>query len=130
MVRINSFSMTYTMQTVNLDIVWQEGIILHERTEVYEVVTRHVIGEGATDIASATLDFVAYPSSDAPSLSWSQTGSVLDDDPADWIIPIQPGQEGGTYTTSSNGIFEIHWRFRVTSEFPEQENVGFRVSYY
>ena len=128
MVRINSFSMTYTMQTVNLDIVWAEEMILHERTDVYEVVTRHVIGEGASDISSASLDFIAYPSSDAPTLSWSQTGTVLDDDPADWIIPIQPGQEGGTYTTNSNGIFEIHWRFRVTSEFPEQDNVGFRVS--
>ena len=30
----------------------------------------------------------------------------MDDDPADWIIPIQPGQEGGTYTTNNNGIFE------------------------
>ena len=128
LVKINSFELTYTMQTVNLDIIWDEGMVLHERSQAYEVVTRHVIGEGATGISGATLDFVASPNSDSPSLTWSETGTLMDDDPADWIIPIQPGQEGGTYTTNNNGIFEIHWRFRVTSEFPEQNNVGFRVT--
>lgn len=128
LVKINSFELTYTMQTVNLDIIWEDGMVLHERSQAYEVVTRHVIGEGATGISGATLDFVASPNSDSPSLTWSETGTLMDDDPADWIIPIQPGQEGGTYTTNNNGIFEIHWRFRVTSEFPEQNNVGFRVT--
>ena len=128
LVKINSFQLTYTMQTVNLDIIWDQGMILHERSKSYEVITRHVIGEGATGISSATLDFVASPSSDSPSLTWSETGTLMDDDPEDWIIPIQPGQEGGTYTTNNNGIFEIHWKFRVTSEFPEQDNVGFRVT--
>ena len=130
LVKINSFELSYTMQTVNLDIIWDQGMVLHERSQAYEVVTRHVIGEGASGITDATLDFVASPSSESPSLTWSQTGTLMDDDPADWIIPIQPGQEGGTYTTNNNGIFEIHWRFRVTSEFPENNNnnVGFRVT--
>ena len=128
LVKINSFELTYTMQTVNLDIIWDEGMVLHERSKSYEVITRHVIGEGATGISSATLDFVASPSSNSPSLTWSETGTLIDDDPEDWIIPIQPGQEGGTYTINNNGIFEIHWKFRVTSEFAEQDNVGFRVT--
>ena len=68
---------------------------IHERSKSYEVVTRHVIGEGAAGISSATLDFVASPSSNSPSLTWSETGTLMDDDPEDWIIPIQPGQEGG-----------------------------------
>ena len=52
---IESFQITYVMQTVNLDISIPEGEILHERITPYEVVTRHVIGEDATSMVSAEL---------------------------------------------------------------------------
>lgn len=123
-VEINSFSITYTMQTVNLNISWDEGMTLHETVDSYEVVTRHVIGENAGGIASANLDFLASPANDAPSLTWNSDGTLVDDDPEDWIIPDQ----AATWTNNSNGIFEIHWAFRITSNFAEQNNVGFRVS--
>ncbi|MBT4058847.1 MAG: hypothetical protein HOE69_00865 [Euryarchaeota archaeon] len=121
---INFFEITYTMQTVNLNISWDEEMVLHETIDTYEVITRHVIGESAGGIASANLDFLAYPSSDTPSLTWNSDGTLVDDDPEDWIIP----DAGATWTNNSNGIMEIHWAFRVTSNFQEQENVGFRVS--
>ena len=44
---LQSFSVTYTINTVNLDINIPEGEILHERTEPYEVITRHIVGDGA-----------------------------------------------------------------------------------
>ncbi len=124
LVSITSFSIEYVMQTVNLDMNWENGMVLHERTDAYEVITRHVIGENAQTIQTATLDFYAAPSSDSPSLVWNHDGSLVDDDPEDWIVP----DAGATWTNDSNGIFEIHWVFRVTNEFPEQENIGFRVS--
>ncbi len=121
---INSFSITYTMQTVNLDINWDENMVLHETIDTYEVVTRHVIGEDASGISTATLDFLAYPASETPALTWNSDGTLVDDDPEDWIIP----DASATWTNNSNGILEIHWAFRVTSNFNEQDNVGFRVS--
>ncbi len=121
---INSFSITYVMQTVNLDISWDETMVLHETIDTYEVVTRHVIGEDAGGISTATLDFLAYPASETPSLTWNSDGTLIDDDPEDWIIP----DASATWTNNSNGILEIHWAFRVTSNFIEQDNVGFRVS--
>lgn len=121
---INSFSITYTMQTVNLDINWDENMVLHETIDTYEVVTRHVIGEDAGGISTATLDFLAYPASETPALTWNSDGTLVDDDPEDWIIP----DASATWTNNSNGILEIHWAFRVTSNFNEQDNVGFRVS--
>ena len=123
-VEINSFSITYTMQTVNLNISWDEDMVLHETIDNYEVVTRHVIGEDATTISSANLDFLAQPSSDAPILTWNSDGTLVDDDPEDWIVP----DAAATWVNNSNGILEIHWAFRVTSNFKEQNNVGFRVS--
>ena len=51
---ITSFEVTYTMQTVNLDLVIPEDEILHERITPYEVVSRHVIGEAANSMVSAT----------------------------------------------------------------------------
>jgi hypothetical protein len=123
-VTIDSFSITYTMQTVNLDISWDEGIVLHETIDTYEVVTRHVIGENAIEISQAQLTFIAQPSSGAPSLTWLNDGTLVDDDPDDWITP----NAASTWANNSNGILEIHWAFSVTSEFPEQNNVGFRVS--
>ena len=123
-VEVRSMSIEYTMVTVNLDINYDETMVLHERGESYEVVTRHVIGDNALSITDAELTFLATPNSDAPKLSWSADGTLVDDDPEDWIIPDQ----GSTWTNLSNGIFEIHWMFRVTDDFPEQNNVGWRVS--
>ena len=57
---LERFSVTYTINTVNLDISIPEGEILHERNEPYEVVTRHIVGDGANNyIQSATLGFMA-----------------------------------------------------------------------
>jgi hypothetical protein len=123
-VEIKSMNVEYTMATVNLDINYDESMILHERSESYEIVTRHVIGDNALAITDAELTFLASPSGDAPKLSWAEDGTLVDDDPEDWIIPDQ----GGTWTNLSNGIFEIHWMFRVTDDFPEQNNVGWRVT--
>tara|TARA_B100001750_G_scaffold111235_1_gene87863 strand:- start:340 stop:5337 length:4998 start_codon:yes stop_codon:yes gene_type:complete len=121
---INNFQITYTMQTVNLNISWDEDMVLHETMDSYQVITRHVIGENANTISSATLEFIASPSSEAPSLTWNSDGTVLDDDPEDWIIP----DSSLTTSNNSNGIMEIHWAFKVTSHFVEQNNVGFKVS--
>ena len=112
------------MVTVNLDINFDENMVLHERSDPYEIVTRHVIGDEALSITNAELTFLASPNADAPKLSWAQDGTLVDDDPEDWIIPDQ----SATWTNLSNGIFEIHWMFRVTDDFPEQNNVGWRVS--
>jgi len=122
--KITSMTIEYTMATVNLDINYDETMILHERSQSYEIVTRHVIGDNAASITDAELMFIASPNSYAPKLSWADDGTLVDDDPEDWIIPDQ----GGTWTNLSNGIFEIHWMFRVTDDFPEQDNVGWRVS--
>jgi hypothetical protein len=120
---IKSMRIEYNMVTVNLDLQYDETMVLHERGESYEIVTRHVIGDQALSITNAQLTFIAYPNGDAPGLSWADDGTLVDDDPEDWIIPDQ----SGTWTNLSNGIFEIHWRFRITDDFPEQNNVGFRV---
>ena len=95
------------MQTVNLNISWDEDMVLHETMDSYQVITRHVIGENANTISSATLEFIASPSSEAPSLTWNSDGTVLDDDPEDWIIP----DSSLTTSNNSNGIMEIHWAF-------------------
>ena len=108
------------MQTVNLDINWDENMVLHETIDTYEVVTRHVIGEDAGGISTATLDFLAYPASETPALTWNSDGTLVDDDPEDWIIP----DASATWTNNSNGILEIHWAFRVTSNFNEQDKHG------
>jgi hypothetical protein len=123
-VSIDSFSISYTMQTVNLDINWDEDMVLHETIDTYEVVTRHVIGENAFEISQAQLTLLAQPNSGAPVLTWQSDGTLVDDDPDDWIVP----DAAATWVNNSNGILEIHWAFSVTSEFPEQDNVGFRVS--
>ena len=123
-VEIKSIRVEYTMVTVNLDINFDENMVLHERGEAYEIVTRHVIGDQALSITNAELTFLASPNSDAPKLSWAEDGTLVDDDPEDWIIPDQ----SATWTNLSNGIFEIHWMFRVTDDFPEQNNVGWRIS--
>ena len=123
MLTLESFQITYIMQTVNLDISIPEGEILHERTTPYEVVTRHIIGESATSMVSAELELRTNSMANNPILSW-QYGDVF---PA----PNDPGQyvvmDSNSYSVESNGILEIHWMFYVTSEFPDQSNVRFRT---
>ena len=121
-VTIERFSVTYSINTVNLDIMIPENEILHERAEPYEIVTRHIVGDGANNyIQSATLSFLAQPSSSAPTLEW-QDGDIFPspNDPDDWIEI-----DSSSWSSLNNGILEIHWRFTVTSEFPDQENVRF-----
>ena len=124
-VTLERFSVTYSINTVNLDITIPEGEILHERTEPYEVVTRHIVGDGATNyIQSAELQFIATPAASAPILEW-QDGDIFPspNDPEDWIEIDQ-----SSWSVENNGILEIHWKFYVTSNFPDQDNVRFRTS--
>ena len=120
---LESFAITYTMNTVNLDINIPEGEILHERLAPYEVVTRHIIGEDASLMAEATLTLVTNSIAKNPTLYW-QNGDIFPEpnDPEDYIeLDIS------SWSTESNGILEIHWIFHVTSEFPDQSNVRFRT---
>ena len=101
---LERFSVTYSINTVNLDINIPEGEILHERTEPYEVVTRHIVGDGANNyIQSATLSFLASPSSSAPTLEW-QDGDIFPspNDPDDWVEIDQ-----SSWSVLNNGILEI-----------------------
>jgi len=121
-VELERFSVTYSINTVNLDINIPNGEILHERNEPYEVVTRHIVGDGATNyIQSATLSFLASPASSAPTLEW-QDGDIFPspNDPDDWIEIDQ-----SSWSSLNNGILEIHWLFHIKSNFPDQENVRF-----
>ena len=119
---LKSFSVTYKIKTVNLDITIPTGEILHERSEPYEVVTRHIIGDGTNNyITEAKLSFGASPASSAPTLEW-QYGDIFPspNDPDDWIE-----LDSSSWSSESNGILEIHWKFFVTSNFPDQDNVRF-----
>ena len=121
---LDRFSVTYKVNTVNLDITIPVGEILHERTEPYEVVTRHIVGDGTNNyIQQAELKFKASPQSSAPILEW-QDGDIFPspNDPEDWIE-----MDASSWSTQSNGILEIHWLFHVTSNFPDQNNVRFQT---
>ena len=120
---LDSFSVTYTMQTVNLDISIPVGEILHERVEPYEVVTRHVIGEAATSMTSATLTLMTNSMAKNPTMTW-QNGDVFPapNDPENYIEI-----DGSSWSVESNGILEVHWIFHVTSEFPDQAEVKFKT---
>ena len=122
---LERFSVTYKINTVNLDISIPDGEILHERNEPYEVVTRHIVGDGANNyIQSATLSFLASPASSAPTLEW-QDGDIFPspNDPDDWVDIDQ-----SSWSVLNNGILEIHWLFYVTSNFPDQQNVRFSTN--
>ena len=98
---------------------------MHERNEPYEVVTRHIVGDGANNyIQSATLSFLASPASSAPTLEW-QDGDIFPspNDPDDWVDIDQ-----SSWSVLNNGILEIHWLFYVTSNFPDQQNVRFSTN--
>ena len=120
---LESFAITYTMNTVNLDIDIPEGEVLHERLRPYEVVTRHIIGEDASSMTEATLTLVTNSIAKNPTLYW-QNGEVFPEpnDPEDYIE-----LDASSWSSESNGILEIHWIFHVTSEFPDQSNVRFRT---
>lgn len=118
---LDQFSITYIMRTVNLDIEITEGGILHQRLEPYEVVTRHVIGDDASDMLRASLTFMTQIGSN-PILEW-ENGDVfpLPNDP-DNYIELDPS----SWSSEVNGILEIHWRFSVNIDFPEQSEVRFK----
>ena len=120
---LESFAITYTMNTVNLNIDIPEGEILHERLVPYEVVTRHIIGEDASSMAEATLTLVTNSLAKNPTLFW-RNGDVFPEpnDPED-LIEL----DANSWSSESNGILEIHWIFHVTSEFTDQSNVRFRT---
>ena len=120
---LDSFSITYIMQTVNLDITIPEGEVLHERVEPYEVVTRHVIGESATSMTSATLKLLTNSMAKNPTMTW-ENGDVFPEpnDPEDFIEI-----DASSWSVENNGILEIHWIFHVTSEFPDQPEVKFKT---
>jgi len=120
---LTSFSVTYTIQTVNLEINIPEGEILHERTEPYEVITRHIVGESATKIREATLTLMTSSTASNPTLFW-QDGDVFPspNDPDGYIV-----MDGNSYSILNNSILEVHWLFRVTSDFPDQNNVRFKT---
>ena len=120
---LESFAVTYIMNTVNLEIDIPEGEILHERLEPYEVVTRHVIGEDASTMTEATLTLMTNSISKNPTMYW-QNGDIFPtpNDPEDYIE-----LDASSWSTQSNGILEIHWIFYVTSEFPDQSNVRFKT---
>jgi len=121
---IESFSVTYIMQTVNLAIDVNGSEILHERNEAYTVTTRHVIGEDASGIAEASLRFLASPAGSAPTLTWMfGDAAPTENDPESWIS-VDPSSTW----TENNGILEIEWKFKVTSNMPEQNNVRFRTN--
>ena len=122
---LDSFSITYTMQTVNLDISIPVGEVLHERVEPYEVVTRHVIGEDATSMTSASLTLLTNSMAKNPTMTW-QNGDVFPapNDPEGYIE-----LDGSSWSVESDTIYgltlEIHWIFHVTSDFPDQAEVKF-----
>ena len=120
---LQSFSITYTVNTINLDIQIPVGEVLHERLQPYEVVTRHIIGEDASSMSEATLTLQTNSIAKNPTMTW-QNGDVFPDpnDPEDYIE-----MDASSWSAENNGILEIHWIFHVTSEFPDQSNVRFKT---
>ncbi len=119
-----SFSLTYTMQTVNLAIQVPEGEVLHARMEPYEIVTRHIIGESANGLQEATLTLLTTSAAANPTMTWNPGDSFPDpNDPEDYI-EVDPS----SYSVLNNGILDIHWRFTVTPYMPDMESVGFRTN--
>jgi hypothetical protein len=118
---LDQFSITYIMRTVNLDMEFDENEILHQRLEPYEVVTRHVIGDDATGMLRASLTFLTQVGSN-PVLEW-ENGDIfpLPNDPDNYIE-----LDSSSWSSQINGILEIHWRFSVNIDFPEQSEVRFK----
>ena len=120
---LESFSITYTVNTINLDIQIPAGEVLHERLLPYEIVTRHIIGEDATSMSEATLTLQTNSIAKNPILTW-QNGDVFPspNDPEDYIE-----LDASSWSAENNGILEIHWIFHVTAEFPDQTGVRFKT---
>ena len=120
---LESFSITYTVNTINLDIQIPVGEVLHERLQPYEVVTRHIIGEDATSMSEATLTLQTNSIAKNPTMTW-QNGDVFPspNDPEDYIE-----MDASSWSVENNGILEIHWIFHVTAEFPDQTGVRFKT---
>ena len=120
---LESFSITYTVNTINLDIQIPVGEVLHERLQPYEVVTRHIIGEDATSMSEATLTLQTNSIAKNPTMTW-QNGDVFPspNDPEDYIE-----MDASSWSMENNGILEIHWIFHVTAEFPDQTGVRFKT---
>ena len=72
---LEQFSITYIMRTVNLDIEFDEQEVLHPRVEPYEVVTRHIIGEQASQMNRAKLTLLTDVGSN-PVLEW-ENGDII-----------------------------------------------------
>ena len=119
---LEQFSITYIMRTVNLDIEFDEQEVLHPRVEPYEVVTRHIIGEQASQMNRAELTLLTDVGSN-PVLEW-ENGDIFPppNDPDNYIELDQ-----SSWSSTNNGILEIHWRFSVNSDFPEQDEVRFKA---
>ena len=117
-----SFTITYTIKTVNLEIDIDETQVLHQRVEPYEIVTKHVIGENANSMNSASLTFLTTTGSN-PVMTW-QPGDVfpLPNDPDNYIEVDE-----SSWSQQTNDVLEIHWRFRINLDFPEQEIVRFKA---
>jgi len=118
---LDQFSITYIMRTVNLDIEFDEQEVLHPRTEPYEVVTRHIIGEQASQMNRAELTLLTDVGSN-PVLEW-ENGDIFPppNDPDNYIE-----LDSTSWSSTNNGILEIHWKFSVNSDFPEQNEVRFK----
>ena len=117
-----SFTITYTIKTVNLEIDIDETQVLHQRVQPYEIVTKHVIGENANSMNSASLTFLTTTGSN-PVMTW-QPGDVfpLPNDPDNYIEVDE-----SSWSQQTNDVLEIHWRFRINLDFPEQEIVRFKA---
>ena len=119
---LDEFFVTYSMNTLNLDIIFNKSEILHQRNANYEVVTRHIIGDNANSIRKASLQIKATPLSSSPTLEWDAVqGFLTPNDPSAWIDTTNTH----SYVVENNGMLEIHWQFDVTTNFPEQTNVKF-----
>ena len=118
---LEQFSITYIMRTVNLDIEFDESEVLHPRLEPYEVVTRHIIGEQASQMNRAKLTLLTDVGSN-PVLEWENGGIFNPPNDPDNYIDL----DSSSWSTLNNGVLEIHWRFSVNSDFPEQDEVRFK----
>ena len=99
---LEQFSITYIMRTVNLDIEFDEQEVLHPRVEPYEVVTRHIIGEQASQMNRAELTLLTDVGSN-PVLEW-ENGDIFPppNDPDNYIELDQSSW------SSTNNLSLIH----------------------
>ena len=76
---------TYSMNTLNLDIIFNKSEILHQRNANYEVVTRHIIATMPI-VFERLVPTKATPLSSSPTLEWDAVqGFLTPNDPSAWI---------------------------------------------